>query len=340
VAPPAPGVTRPATPAVPAVPAARPAPAADRRTPVAEPTIIEAHWGDRWWKAHIIEKSVDPENPGKGVRHKIHYEGSGSDSDEWVDADKLRTTDGTPLPAPTPTADDLAAAAREAMTGTDYFVGTWALSGVPVWNVVKREKLDDGKTVRETTKMGGGGERGIVRINADGTYVVIPAAGRKSSGHWHVNKDKARPGDLVLSRAERGDDLYVHRARGGTISVRGDVSSRGFLVKDDAGMVVVAKVGIEFFHGEWRLSRRRSSTLLKSDYGLLTINADGTFTHTDAGVTTKGKWTKQAEDIIVVHEPWKEGDFRFEQEGATDTISAQGVQQTHISIYARRPDGK
>ncbi len=310
-----------------------------------QPVIIEAFWGNKWSKAHIIEQSVDPAKPEAGVQNKVHYDGSWNYFDEWLPADKLRTLDGSSLPAPTPTSDDLAVGERLKLTGTNFFVGTWSLGGIPVMNVVKREKTGDGKTVRETSKMQGGGGRGYLRINADGTYVWAGRPGGKASGRWHANTDKKLNGDLVLDQAAGSiGDGYVSRKRGAMISLmqgQGGPSSFGAPVWDDTDLLFAANVGPEFYHGQWKLHRNRASNLLKSDYGLLEIRADGTFTHTDAGKKTTGKWAKADKgESIVLSDPWGEGDFRLEQHGATAGFESQGVQQTHIGVYGRRPDAK
>ncbi len=304
--------------------------------------IIEARWSGKWFQAHIIERKTDPT---AGTLYKIHYEHSLSDTDEWVAADKLRTVDGGPLPEPTPSAEDVANAARDQLTGNDYFVGTWGLAGVPVVNVVKSEKLGDGKTSRETRQMQGGGDRGYLRINADGTFVWAGGVGGKSSGRWRVDTNKNHAGDLILEKADRViGDAFVHREGSGVISVqkgRGGPSSRGGLVHDDRHLVMVGNVGTEFFLGMWLLTRPRGSALLKSDYGSLDIRADGTFTHVDGAKTTTGKWHKpDATEAMILVEPWGEGDFRFKQQGATSNISGQGVTQTHIGVYAKRPEPK
>lgn len=310
---------------------------------LAKPVIIEAFWGNKWWKAHIIEQSVDPAKPAAGVQNKVHYEGSWNYFDEWLPADQLRTLDGSPLPTPTPTADDLAVGERLKLTGTNFFVGTWSLGGIPVMNVVKREKTGDGKTIRETSKMQGGGDRGYLRINADGTYVWAGRPGGKTSGRWHENTDPKLNGDLVLAKAAGSiGDGYVSRKRGAMIGLmqgQGGPSSFGEPVWDDRHLFLAASVGPEFYHGKWKLHRNRTSNLLKSDYGLLDIRADGTFTHTDAGKKTAGKWSKADQgDGLVLTDPWGEGDFRVGQHGATAGIKAQGVQQTHIGVTGQRPD--
>jgi len=312
---------------------------------LAKPAIIEAFWGNKWWKAHIIEKSVDPANPQAGVQNKVHYEGSWSYFDEWLAADKLRTLDGSPLLAPTPTADDLAVAARDKLAGADFFTGTWSLGGIPVMNVVKSEETGDGKTLRETRQMQGGGDRGYLRINADGTFIWAGGPGGKTSGRWHQNTDPKIPSDLVLEQADRViGDAYVSRKRSAMISVMkglGGPTSYGAPVWDDKDLLLLASVGPEFFHGKWKLNRPRSSTLLKSDYGLLEIRADGTFTHTDAGKKTSGKWERADQgESLVLNDPWGEGDFRVKQDGASAGFRSQGVQQTHIGVSGRRPDAK
>ena len=310
-----------------------------------KPVIIEAFWGNKWWQAHIIERTVDPAKPEAGVQNKVHYEGSWSYFDEWLSADKLRTLDGSPLPAPTPTSDDLATAARDKLVGTGFFTGTWSLGGVPVMNVVKREKTGDGKTIRETSRMQGGGDRGYLRINADGTFVWAGRPGGKTSGRWHANTDPKLNGDLVLDKAAGTiGDAYVSRKRNAMISLmqgQGGPTSYGEPVWDDTDLHLAASVGPGFYHGKWKLHRNRTSNLLKSDYGLLEIRADGTFTHTDAGKKNAGKWAKADKgDGLVLSDPWGEGDFRVEQHGATAGIKTQGVKQTHIGVYGQRLDGK
>lgn len=37
-----------------------------------KPVVIEALWVNKWFKAHVIEKSVDPGNPTAGIQHKLH----------------------------------------------------------------------------------------------------------------------------------------------------------------------------------------------------------------------------------------------------------------------------
>jgi len=311
-------------------------------SPSANPVLIEALWGNKWYTAHVIEKSVDPANPKAGIQNKVHYDGSWNYFDEWLGSDHLRTLDGSPLPAPTPTADDLAFAAQVRLTGSQFFVGTWSLGGIPVMNVTKREKLGDGKTVRETSQMQGGGDRGYLRINADGTFVWAGRPGGKTSGRWHENHDPKLNGDLILDKAAGSiGDAYVSRKRGAMISLmqgQGGPSSFGEWVRDDSALVLVARVGLEFYHGEWTLYRHRTSNLLKSDYGKLEIRADGTFTHTDAGKKTTGSWVKtEPGDGLVLRDPWGEGDFRLEQDAATAGFKSQGVQQTHIGVYGKRP---
>jgi len=139
-------------------------------------------------------------------------------------------------------------------------------------------------------------------------------------------------------------DGYVSRKRGAMISLmqgQGGPSSFGAPVWDDTDLLLAATVGPEFYHGTWKLHRNRSSNLLKSDYGLLEIRANGTFTHTDADKKTTGKWAKADKgDSLVLSDPWGEGDFRLEQHGATAGFESQGVQQTHIGVYGQRPDAK
>lgn len=208
-------------------------------------------------------------------------------------------------------------------------------------NVTQREKLGDGKTIRETSQMQGGGDRGYLRINADGTYVWAGRVGGKTSGRWHENKDPKINGDLILDKAAGSiGDAYISRKRGAMISLmqgQGGPTSYGELVPDDSDLILIASVGLEFYHGQWKLHRSRTSPLLKSDYGLLDIRADGTFTHTDAGKKTAGTWVKTDQgEGLVLRDPWGEGDFRLEQYGATTGFKSQGVKQTHIGVYGQR----
>lgn len=159
----------------------------------------------------------------------IRSDGYGHDSE--VGAWRLRTAAGVEFLDLLKDPQRMAAQAREKKTGKDYFVGVWKTSNNPTWQTTKVE--DRGTYTNVTQVYNLQLVRGVVRINANGTYehtmygkgtvyrgtwtAVAPGTGilKPKNGGILLRKGHLLGGDLLVTREPQGAIRLVNAKFGG-----------------------------------------------------------------------------------------------------------------------------
>ena len=86
---------------------------------------VEVKWGGQWYKAEILEAKND--------LYRIHYEGYGSNWDEWVTPGRIRPTATVQSVQDQPTMSQLATSTK---SGHQPSGGSWKVGDkVEAWNV-------------------------------------------------------------------------------------------------------------------------------------------------------------------------------------------------------------
>ncbi|MEK8023522.1 MAG: hypothetical protein AAB229_06885 [Candidatus Hydrogenedentota bacterium] len=233
-------------------------------------------------------------------------------------------------------------------TGAEYFIGTWLTQGHVVFNVVKSERINN-EYIREWSKRGGGAVGGYTHIKADGTFVRVTANNIKYRGRWTVNTETRGGyvhGGIVLwgGDAKTGfGDLAVTKGKDGEITIQslngGGAGFRGWRAPSTEFLDLDPWTKPSFFQRTWSLYRHRDPRL-KTDFGRLTIRANGSFTHTDEGRTTQGTWTSMQENDWILLKGLKlegtVGDFTMSRLGEDKRLgSLHGNERSnsHLAYY-------
>ncbi len=199
-------------------------------------------------------------------------------------------------------------------------LGTWATAVQVVFNVVDSKRISKTQ-IREYIQMQGGAVGGFLHIESDGTYIRRSPDDKKSRGRWRKGNLAGKPG-IILEKAVLGkDDLHVSLRPNDQIKALyyPDGSSGYDGWRPEKGTVhwdLEPWTDPSFYQQTWTLTRLRRNPILKSDYGVLQVQPDGTWTHTDEGKTTTGKWeASKANDDIVLHGLMGKGNFTFQRVG-------------------------
>ncbi len=257
-----------------------------------------------------------------------------------------------PAPAPAPTrtpATPTLAPAPVRVAAPDprtRLVGVWLTAGHTVVNVVKEERVDS-THIRQTKEVGGGHVGGHVEVRADGTFFRLAPSGKKFTGRWKTHQEPYFPaGGIVLEGADEatgwGPDMVLSPKGEDEIMLQafpaGGAGFVGWRAPDPSRLDLSMKTEVGYFTRAWTLTRKRIAPL-KTEFGILTLSGDGTWSHQDGAVRTLGRWeVGQGFDGLVVRAFREEGDYRLERSPdrpGNATLAGMGPGNTHILYYAR-----
>ncbi len=271
---------------------------------------LEIKWGSSWYKGEVI--AVD------GERYKVHYDGYGSNWDEWAGADRLR-----PRAQPAESAQAAAPAAAKSATAY-YFPAVPARAGGLDGAWLRTESFFMGTSLTLNNHVWFFTSNGRVARAPSGGF--DPSAFAKSmetthrwAGHYRIEGDK-----LVVDWVSDSNPSRYNFARGPgeEIKIGGIGCSR----------VRPFPAGTRFeggFSGGASAGGASSSTTLN-------FHRDGSFTRDSVGSVTS---TSSQSEVYAGSRTRKDGTYAFD--GHTLRLTeADGSQRAHTVAAFGKPDGQ